>query len=180
MKQSKSDIFLPSGCAFRRATQEDVEAIVAIIRSAQRRLGEAGIDQWQNGYPNRERVLEDLTRGYGRVLCCGGQVVAYGALTYDGERAYDALQGGEWLTTLGPYLTIHRLCVAQGEVGRGRGRDFMVCAQREAATKVVSVRVDTHPDNKIMQGLIASLGYSYCGTVMYESLRLAYEKVLKE
>lgn len=179
MIATKDRQFVHDGCAFRPATEEDVARVVEIIGSAQRRLRESGIDQWQNGYPNRARVEEDVRLGYGRVLCCEGEVVAYGALTYDGESAYEKLQGGEWLTTQGPYLTIHRLCVAEGEVGHGRGREFMVAAQREAATKGVrSVRVDTHPDNKIMQGLIGSLGYRYCGTVVYESLRLAYEKLL--
>lgn len=163
---------------FRVATVEDVDSVVEIVRGAQERLRLTGTDQWQNGYPNRERIEADVALGYGRVLSRGGRVVAYGALCYDGEVAYDDLKGGEWLTFSGPYLTIHRLCVASAEVGRGLGREFMLRAEREAAPKVASVRVDTHPRNTIMQGLIASLGYTYCGEVMYESPRLAYEKLL--
>ena len=158
---------------------EDVERIVEIVRSAQRRLREAGIDQWQNGYPNRQSIESDVAHGYGRVICHEGRVVAYGALTYDGESAYDHLQGGVWLTEgVGGYLTIHRLCVADEALGRGLGRLFFVLAEEEARVRVGSVRVDTHPDNRLMQHLLTSLGYCYCGTVTYESLRLAYEKVL--
>lgn len=163
---------------FRMAQSTDVERVVEIIRSAQRRLGERGIDQWQNGYPNRSSVESDVARGYGRVVCREGRVVAYGALTYDGESAYDRLRGGAWLTSAGDYLTIHRLCVEDEALGEGCGRLFMEFAQGEAKGRVVSVRVDTHPDNRIMQHLLSSLGYLYCGTVTYESLRLAYEKVL--
>ena len=163
---------------FRVASSEDVARVVEIIRSAQRRLGESGIDQWQNGYPNRQSVESDVALGYGRVICCEGRVVAYGALTYDGESAYDKLQGGAWLTSEGDYLTIHRLCVADEALGKGCGRLFMTFAEDEARARVASVRVDTHPDNRIMQHLLTSLGYRYCGTVTYESLRLAYERVL--
>lgn len=165
---------------FRPALVQDVERIVEIIREAQRRLAASGIDQWQNGYPNRQRVEEDIARGYGRVLTLDGEVVAYGALVWDGERAYDNLQGGRWITPVNShYLTIHRLCVAEKVVGKGYGRCFMVAAEREATERgVKSVRVDTHPHNLTMQGLIGSLGYLYCGTVVYESLRLAYEKAL--
>ena len=54
-----------------------------------------------------------------------------------------------------------------------------IFAENEAKLSSDSIRIDTHPDNKIMQGLVASLHYKYCGKVMYESVRLAYEKVLK-
>ena len=45
-----------------------------------------------------------------------------------------------------------------------------------AAERVRSIRIDTHPDNQIMQGLIRTMGYTYCGDVVIESRRLAYEK----
>lgn len=157
----------------------DVEFALRSVRGAQERLARADIDQWQNGYPNRERLEEDVRLGIGRVLVADGQRVAYGVLTYDGERAYDDLRGGEWLTSGVAYATIHRLCVAEEEVGKGYGRAFMECAEREAATRVASIRVDTHPDNLIMQRLISSLGYRYCGVVEYESPRLAYELCLQ-
>ena len=55
----------------------------------------------------------------------------------------------------------------------------MELAEREVmGNELCSIRVDTHPENKVMQRLIDSLGYSYCGTVVYESPRWAYEKRL--
>lgn len=166
---------------FRHAQVSDVERIMEIVRSAQRRLALTGSDQWQNGYPNLTRIAEDIERGYGRVLCLEGRVVAYGALVYDGERAYDALRGGEWLTgNSHDYLTVHRLCVAEEVVGSGCGRRFMLTAEREAALRCRSIRVDTHPKNAIMQHLLSSLHYSYCGTVEYESPRWAYELLLRK
>jgi hypothetical protein len=56
----------------------------------------------------------------------------------------------------------------------------MLHAQTEASENVASMRIDTHPENKIMQSLISSLGYTYCGDVVIESRRLAYEKWLNE
>ncbi len=157
---------------------EDVETIVEMVRGAQQRLAASGIDQWQNGYPNPQRIAEDIGSGVGRVLCVDEQEVAYGALVYTGEAAYDNLRGGKWLTEGRNYATIHRLCVAAEAVGSGKGRLFMELAESESRSRGVgSIRVDTHPDNRVMQSLIASLGYIYCGTVEYESPRLAYEKV---
>lgn len=165
--------------SLRPAEAEDITTILQFVRGAQRRLAESGIDQWQNGYPNRERIENDVLAGVGRVLCIDGRAVAYGAVVYTGESAYNNLQGGSWLTEGTPYATIHRLCVADEEVGKGAGRAFMALVEQEVVLQgVASIRVDTHPDNRIMQSLIDSLGYTYCGTVTYESPRLAYEKRL--
>jgi hypothetical protein len=76
------------------------------------------------------------------------------------------------------YATIHRVCVVNNGVGKGYGKIFMTFAEDEVKKTFRSIRIDTHPDNKIMQSMVESLNYSYCGTVMYESLRLAYEKLL--
>ena len=163
---------------YRKAEQKDIDTIAEIILLASRRLGQAGVDQWQRGYPNRGSVERDVEAEVGRVLVNEvGEIVAYGALIYTGEPAYDDLSGGEWLSD-GDYAVIHRLCVAEKFVGQGCSREFMLSAEREAKAKVPAMRIDTHPENLIMQSLVGSLGYSYCGDVVIESRRLAYEKLL--
>lgn len=164
---------------FRKPTLEEVDNIVEIIKYAVKRLGDTGISQWQNGYPNKEVVLQDIENGVARVLCEKEKILAYGALVFTGEKAYDDLKGGEWILQTQNYATIHRACVSNSCLGEGYGKLFMIFAENEAKQTSDSIRIDTHPDNKIMQGLVASLHYEYCGKVMYESVRLAYEKVLK-
>ena len=53
---------------FRKATIADIEAIVDIMAAASARLGAAGIDQWQRGYPNHASVEKDVAEGVGMVL----------------------------------------------------------------------------------------------------------------
>lgn len=163
---------------FRKATIEDIEAVVGLMSAASKRLGAAGIDQWQRGYPNRASVEQDVENGVGMVLCEGATIIAYGAVIFTGEPAYDDLTGGEWLTH-GEYAVVHRLCVSEIFVGMGFSKQFMYAAESMASERVKSMRIDTHPDNKIMQGLIQRLGYTYCGDVVIESRRLAYEKILE-
>lgn len=163
---------------FRKATQEDIAAVSEIIKSASARLKAQGIDQWQRGYPLRQSVEQDVERGVGMLLCEGQTIIAYGAVIFTGEPAYEALTGGAWLTD-GEYAVVHRLCVSDIFVGMGFAKHFMVAAEAMASERVKSIRVDTHPENKIMQGLIASLHYTYCGDVVIESRRLAYEKILE-
>lgn len=163
---------------FRHATTADIDRVEEIMMNASKRLGIAGIDQWQRGYPNRQSIEQDVERGVGMILCLGAEILAYGAVIFTGEKAYDDLTGGEWLTN-GEYAVVHRLCVSEIFVGMGFAKQFMRAAETMAAERVGAMRIDTHPDNKIMQGMIDSLGYTYCGDVVIESRRLAYEKILK-
>ena len=164
---------------FRKAEIKDIDTIEQIMLAASGRLGAAGIDQWQRGYPNRTSVERDVADGVGYVVCDNEQIVAYGAIIFTGEVAYNDLTGGEWLTA-GDYAVVHRLCVAADRVGQGWSRCFMQCAEQLAQeNSLPSIRIDTHPDNQIMQSLISSLGFTYCGDVVIESRRLAYEKILQ-
>lgn len=163
---------------FRKATIEDIDSVTAMIKAASARLGAAGIDQWQRGYPNRESVERDVENGVGMVLCEGDTIIVYGAVIFTGEPAYNDLTGGKWLTE-GDYAVVHRLCVSEIFVGMGFAKRFMSAAEAMASESVKSMRIDTHPDNKIMQSLIDRMGYTYCGDVVIESRRLAYEKILE-
>lgn len=111
------------------------------------------------------------------VLCEGETILVYGAVIFTGEPAYDDLTGGEWLTA-GDYACVHRVCVNEIFVGMGFSKRFMQAVEAMAAEQVRSIRIDTHPDNQIMQGLIRTMGYTYCGDVVIESRRLAYEKMI--
>lgn len=162
---------------FRKATVDDISAVAEIMAAASRRLGAAGIDQWQRGYPNRSSVERDVEDGVGVVLCEGDTILVYGAVIFTGEPAYDDLTGGEWLSSV-EYACVHRVCVNEIFVGMGFSKRFMEAAEAMAAERVQSIRIDTHPDNKIMQGLIRRMGYTYCGDVVIESRRLAFEKLL--
>ena len=164
---------------FRHATADDIDRVVEIVKYASQRLGKAGIDQWQRGYPNRSSIEQDVENGVGMILCMGAEILAYGAVIFTGENAYDDLTGGEWLTS-GDYAVVHRLCVSEIFVGMGFAKQFMLAAEAMASERVASMRIDTHPDNKIMQKMVDSLGYTYCGDVVIESRRLAYEKLLQK
>ena len=162
---------------FRKATTEDIDTIERMIKAASGRLGAAGIDQWQRGYPNRNSIEKDVEADVGMVLALGNEILAYGAVIFTGELAYDDLTGGQWLTN-GEYAVVHRLCVSEIFVGMGFAKQFMSAVEAMAAERVKSFRIDTHPDNKIMQNLVERMGFTYCGDVVIESRRLAYEKII--
>ena len=152
---------------FRQAQSCETDRIMQIIRQAQARMHAAGSRQWQDGYPAPGHISADIGRNRGYVLCKPGvegplAVIAYGAVVFDGEPAYDAIDG-QWLTN-GPYVLVHRIAVADGEtLAQERG--------------VKAFRIDTNFDNQTMLRLLERTGFTYCGKVVYRSgERLAYEK----
>ena len=163
---------------FRQATPHDLPTIYEILEGAIRRLGEAGVDQWQHGYPNRARIEADVKESIGYVIEQADEVLAYGAVLFDGEPSYRTIEGA-WLTEQENYVVVHRMCVAEKVLGQGFGRYFMQAVERLACGRVSSFRVDTHADNRVMQSLLPRLGFTRCGIIYFESRHLiAFEKIL--
>lgn len=109
---------------FRQAQSCETDRIMQIIRQAQARMHAAGSRQWQDGYPAPGHISADIGRNRGYVLCKPGvegplSVIAYGAVVFDSEPAYDAIDG-QWLTDE-PYVLVHRIAVVDGERGPRRG-----------------------------------------------------------
>ena len=153
---------------FRPAAEADLGRIMEIIRAAQARMRARGSSQWQNGYPAAADILRDIERGYGHLLAEAetGLTVAYGAVLFEGEPAYEAIEG-RWLTS-GPYVMVHRLAVAEERLRQGVARG------------IGSFRVDTNFDNADMLARLAEAGFVRCGEIRYGAEhREAFEKVLR-
>ncbi len=162
----------------RQATPEDAGRIWQIIQQAQERMRLRGSNQWQDGYPNPEVIGRDIEHGYGHVLYNETGVIAYASVIFDGEPAYDKLDG-RWLTDQ-PYVVVHRLAVANEMLQQGVATLFMQRVEDLSRERgVYSFRVDTNFDNLSMQKILANLGFVYCGEVVYrQGYRRAYEKTL--
>ena len=162
---------------FRAARSADVPAVMEIIRQAKEQMRRAGSCQWQEGYPAITDIRGDLTRGIGCVLEYDGCVIAYGAVVWDGEPAYESIDGA-WIGHF-PYVMVHRLAVAEGWKRRGVATLFMRRTEEWARDRGLhSFRVDTNFDNLYMLKMLSRLGFCRCGEVKYgEASRLAFEKV---
>lgn len=162
----------------RKAATAEVDVIWAILQDAIAQRKQDGSTQWQNGYPNRQTVLEDIAHGEGYVLEHDGVIVAYAAVIARCEPAYAELEG-QWLSA-GAYLVVHRVARALHHAGRGIAAALLQQVQAHAVAQgIPSVRLDTNFDNAAMLRTLERLGYAYCGKVYYQGApRLAFEKLL--
>lgn len=161
---------------FRQAASDDTERILAIIRQAQARMRARGSDQWQHGYPGAEHIAWDIANGYGYVLCDAEKVVAYGAVVFDGEQAYSAIDGA-WPDEE-DYVVVHRLAVAEESLVQGLASRFLREVETLARNRgVARFRIDTNFDNTPMLRTLERLGFDPCGEIRYEGdARLAFWK----
>ena len=108
---------------FRKAGEQDIDLIMGILADGRAALQALGIDQWQGGYPHRAVVEADVTRGESYVAKDGDLAVATMMVGFSGERIYDFITAGAWLTDSSSadqgYGVVHRVAVALAHRGRG-------------------------------------------------------------
>lgn len=165
---------------FRKAEEKDLNSIMNIINQAQNYFKEQGIDQWQNGYPNRQTIRNDIENGNSYVLLKDDIVVGTVAIIPGVEKSYESIYNGEWKSN-GEYITIHRIAIDPRYKRLGFATMILDKAEELCKSKgISSIRIDTHEENLPMQNLLQKNNYEYCGIIYLEdrSKRLAFEKVL--
>ena len=134
----------------RHTRPEDLPAMQEIFADARAFMRENGNpDQWGDRFPTQEMLDKDLALHRSYVCEDNGKIAATFAFTTDGEPTYHVIRGAASFCM--------NWCMEQ-------------CG---------NIRIDTHADNKPMQGLLNKLGYTYCGVIELENgrgERLAFQK----
>lgn len=172
--------------SLRPAAETDLDGIMVVIGQAQRAMAALGIDQWQDGYPDRAAFEQDIALGQCYVLDRGG-VAGVMVLTLLPERCYDGLTGGDWLSHGEVYATIHRMALGDAARGTGAAGELLAGALELCREKGVAwLRVDTHRGNAVMRRFLEKSGFTECGIVRYDRvragdpLRVALERPVNE
>ncbi len=164
----------------RKATPADLPAILSLYEAARASMAAAGIDQWQDGYPNEASARQDLEASTSYVLEDGGKILATACLAFGHEPTYGHIEHGAWAGAA-PYGFLHRIAVLPEAKGKGAAGLFFDELKRQAQEKGIKVlRGDTHRDNKPMQRVMEKNGLTYRGVIHVEdgAERLAYEALL--
>ena len=62
---------------YRIAEHKDLEEIIQMKNEVKKRIKEENLPIWLDGYPLDEMILEDIEKGYGRVIEVDGEIVGY-------------------------------------------------------------------------------------------------------
>ena len=160
---------------FRLAEMADVPVIMQLIEEARGIMRSCGnVNQWIDGYPSEETIVNDITNSHCYV--CeegGGEIIASFAFIPCPEPTYKEIYEGHWLDDKS-YYVVHRL--ASTAASHGVFNDVMGYCLGVAG----NLRIDTHRDNVIMRHVIERYGFTYCGIIYLANgdERLAYHKRL--
>lgn len=164
--------------SLRKANLSEIPQIWEILQDAieQRRLD--GSTQWQDGYPNELSIKSDIENEHGYVFTEDESILAYAAIIFDKEPAYENIEG-KWLTD-GDYTVVHRVAVSKLAKGKGIATKlFQSIEGLSVENNIYSIKVDTNFDNTPMLKILDRLKYTYCGEVYFRgSARKAFEKRL--
>ena len=165
----------------RKATEKDKEKVSLIYEKAKEGMKKAGINQWQDGYPNEESFLNDVEKGIAVVIEDENEVIATAAAYLGHEDTYDYIENGKWITDNSAYGIIHRIAVLPNTRNRGiASKIFSYVDSLCLENNIESSRCDTHRDNKIMQHTLEKNGYVFCGIIYLKNCdeRFGYEKLM--
>jgi ribosomal protein S18 acetylase RimI-like enzyme len=164
----------------RKAVHNDISGVVKVIRACTAAMRLERIFQWDDIYPNKEQVEEDLEEGSLYVI--RNEDICLGAVSFN-EKQEDAYQRVDWLGS-NPVLVVHRLCVDPAFQGQGIAKDLMSFGERLALKRgYASIRLDAYSGNPKTVGLYERLGYQKVGSVNFPRRDLpfyCFEKILKE
>ncbi len=155
----------------------DISGLIALKDACIARMRAAGIEQWDEVYPDAAVFTRDLAAGTLHVLREGDGIL--GCVTLD--TTHDPLwQGMAWSTAGEPAAVVHRLMVHPTAQGRGLAKQLMAHAEALArAQGFRAIHLDCFTSNPVALALYECLGYRRTGTaIMRKGPFVCFEKLL--
>ena len=156
-----------------KAKIEDLDAVLKITEEAKTFLKENGVNQWQDGYPNKEVFKNDILNNHLYVVKEDEEALGFFSLC-NYEETYEKIYDGKWNSDE-DYVVVHRLAIADKHKGKGVSKYIFDYIKN----KYAYLRVDTHKDNKAMQRCLIKNGFKYCGIIYLnrggDNMRFAYD-----
>ena len=162
----------------RKAVAADAAALMELVRDCVGAMRSAGIEQWDEVYPNADNISRDIEEGTMDVLCEDGVIAGCVAV----DRNMDPLwEGLDWSGEGEPPAAVHRLMVHPSRQGRGLAKTLMQHAEAVAGQQACrSIRLDTFLQNPVAMALYSRLGYRRTGTAMMRKGEfVGFEKLLR-
>lgn len=169
-------------CALQieQADNSDVSEVIKVISACTEAMRLASIFQWDDIYPNKEQLEEDMKDG--TLYVARKSDICLGAVSFN-EKQEDAYQKVEWQGS-NPVLVVHRLCIDPAFQGQGIAKQLMRFGEKMALEKgYASIRLDAYSGNPKAIGLYERLGYQKVGSVIFPRRDLpfyCFEKILTE
>lgn len=149
----------------RHGLLQDLDEIKQLTEACANALQKLRIQQWNENYPSRQRLEEDILRKELYVLQEEEKIVGIIVLTPEMDQEYIPIN---WLTCNGNSLYVHRVATLPSNWGQGGGRLLMDFAEKTAReANYLSIRLDTFSQNKRNQRFYLARGYKRLGDIYF-------------
>lgn len=154
-----------------RGQIQQVDEIFALSQACGLHLRENGIDQWDENYPDRNRIQKDIESN--QLFCHIDDENRINGIVVLNEEQDPEYAGIDWLTDdLSRSLVVHRLAVLPTFQGQGIATKLMDFAEEFGRENMyASIRLDTYSQNAHNQRFYEKRGYTNLGPVY-----LSYKK----
>lgn len=163
---------------------EEIDAIIALTKSCGKHLRDQGIDQWDEHYPDRASIENDLkTNTLFAYRNPSNEILGIVVLNHSQDEEYNQIK---WLTSDEQrQIVVHRLAVSPNHQGQGIARSIMDFAEQYAREhNYDSIRLDTFSQNPRNQRFYSNRGYTNLGPVFLKYKKdhpyFCYELLLNE
>lgn len=166
----------------RKTEMKDLFKVLDLYKKASKQLAYQGVNQWQNNYPNKETLINDIKDNISYVFEEKGEIVGTAAFDWRPEVDYQSIDSGHWINH-NKYFTIHRIASKKTSNQMQYGRRMLIRLFIYAIEhNYYNIRIDTHKNNKLMKHLLQKTGFIYIGetTIHDGTKRDLYQRVLNE
>lgn len=146
---------------YKKACLDNVPEIINLIRSAVRSMEKTGIHQWDELYPTKKDIINDINNSEMFVGKVDDKVAAIYVINVSCDLEYNK---GDWRYPNCEYRIIHRLCVHPDFQNKGIAKTTMKHIESELRKSgIKAIRLDAFSENPFALKLYQNLGYSIVG-----------------
>lgn len=162
---------------FQKAAPSDLGRIFPVYQAAIARMEELGIHQWDEVYPSKEIISEDIENREMYIGLTDGNIVSAFTLNRKFDPEYE---GGRWQYEGLAFSVLHRLCVRPACQNKGAATQSMEFIEETLRREgFASVRLDAFSRNPAALRLYEKFGYTRVGEAAFrKGLCYLYEKGL--
>ncbi len=151
---------------FRKATPKDLPEILSLYKAVVENMIASGINQWNDEYPNKEVLSDDISKGELIVGVVDDKILAAFVMN---EFADEDYYKAAWQYPDLSWCVVHRLCVSPLYHRQGLATLVMEYVESTArAQGYEAIHLDTFSGNPKALNLYHKLGFTDVGEAYWE------------
>lgn len=164
----------------QKAKISEIGDIMLMYKSCVEGMLANNIDQWDESYPNKDIIMQDLIAQTYFIVIEHNIIIAGINIDQNQDKTYLPLK---WKDKKNQFLVVHRLAVKEFFWGKGIGKSLMIFTEKLAIKKGLnSIRLDTYSGNPKAMNFYKRIGYNEVGTINLKPNKNKYhcfEKIIK-